>query len=740
MVSVLLLASVFLYMAFAGSPVSTGEMPAQKPEVVTDVSLYAKSEDNSLTQPVSPGGNDTKIAETSKLEMFLDQREGTLKIRNKSKGYTWSSAPIGDKFEDMNKTWVSFAKSLIAIDYYDTANKIKRVSSYDEKKASFTMIKDGFKLKVPFAAGITVECQFTLDDDGLSVSLPDSGIKDSSKNRLAAVYIMPFFGSVREDRVPGYIFIPDGPGALIEFDKQKPYSGPYEGMVYGSDYGIKRKAGSESRKVPMMQVYMPVFGVVHGNRQNAFVSIIKDGDAYSKIIAYPSGATTPFNWACTAFTYRTEYFQKTDRNNGGFTTNQKDRNKFDIKLSYNFLSGEQATYAGMAVRYREYLEQTGGLSELKAEYKDIPLRIEALMAEASPSLISTTVQTMTKPKDIEDWMSRLSQKGIKNMTLSLWGYEKGGVSGHKLNTGNIEKKTGSSSDYSALFDTARSRGFDVFLSKSMLYGYKNQFNIKSGGIMNIDGNIAQETNAALPMNKDIYYQNIKNLQSCFESIREDSFYSKAGISYRDMASYIFSDYKNNAVTTRADMIKAVQSILESSANKGKTALYAPNAYAFKYSRDIFDVPVNSSQYMFAREAVPFMEIVLSGHSSMYAPFANFTIGSERDILKLVDYGVYPSYILTEKPSYLLAKTNLNTIFSSEFDNWEDSMVSAYETVNPVLKEVMGKRIIDRQVPEDGISIVIYEGNEAVVVNYRAEPYLYKGQTVEGQSAKIIEVD
>jgi len=47
---------------------------------------------------------------------------------------------------------------------------------------------------------------------------------------------------------------------------------------------------------------IPVVGMVHGDKQNAFISIVENGASYGEIQAHPAGVTTKFNFLYTTFT------------------------------------------------------------------------------------------------------------------------------------------------------------------------------------------------------------------------------------------------------------------------------------------------------------------------------------------------------------------------------------------------------------------------------------------------------
>ena len=49
-------------------------------------------------------------------------------------------------------------------------------------------------------------------------------------------------------------------------------------------------------------------------------------------------------------------------------------------------------------------------------------------------------------------------------------------------------------------------------------------------------------------------------------------------------------------------------------------------------------------------------MVLNGTMEVYAPYANFSFYAQTDMLRMIDYNISPSFVLTQKPSYLLGST------------------------------------------------------------------------------------
>ena len=106
---------------------------------------------------------------------------------------------------------------------------------------------------------------------------------------LYSLDILPYFGAAGTD-AEGYIFVPDGSGALIYLNNGRLDAKPYGKNLYGLDYALRpRERISEITE----QLHIPVYGLKNGNK--AFLAIIEEGDAYAIIKADIAGRTSSYN-------------------------------------------------------------------------------------------------------------------------------------------------------------------------------------------------------------------------------------------------------------------------------------------------------------------------------------------------------------------------------------------------------------------------------------------------------------
>ena len=103
---------------------------------------------------------------------------------------------------------------------------------------------------------------------------------------------------------------------------------------------------------------------------------------------------------------------------------------------------------------------------------------------------------------------------------------------------------------------------------------------------------------------------------------------------------------------------------------------------------------------------------------------------------MIDYNLYPSFALSQDPAYVLALTNANKFYSTEFTEYELLIKTIYAEVNGSLKEVIGDQWIDREVLDNGIILNTYASGKQILINYTLDPTTYNGTVVRALSAMV----
>ncbi|MDR1440160.1 MAG: DUF5696 domain-containing protein, partial [Clostridiales bacterium] len=166
------------------------------------------------------------------------------------------------------------------------------------------------------------------------------------------------------------------------------------------------------------------------------------------------------------------------------------------------------------------------------------------------------------------------------------------------------------------------------------------------------------------------------------------------------------------------------------------AFSAPNAYLWDTAGVFLDIPMVNSQYLYESDTVPFLQMVLRGSVEYYAPYMNMGAHSPYSLLKTLEYGAYPSFILTGAQSRELRDTMQEELFSTYYMDWAPAIGDLYARINSVLSLVEGQEIVDHAAIADGVAVTVYSGGARIYVNYGAQDYEQGGVAVPALSCAV----
>lgn len=699
-----------------------------------------------------------------------------------------ADSPIDSSFQ--SDQYAAYANSLITVEYFSGSGKsmkTTRVSSAAEDDKEGT---SGLQVEDEAKHIYKLECKFTLDDkelgmnvyitfgeDGkINYSVPYKEITGDGIGQISQVVITPFLGAsggalkyydtkdedwvnVKANKVtPGYALIPDGSGALIRFQENKAKFTAYEGAVYNADPSKQLTYRSVADDVvPVKDPTMPVFGISHGDgTQAAFVAYADKGDEYMTLNAVPASTEDEeirYTYAYAGFTYNSEFYQVINQAGESYRKVQDAPNKFDIDLTYQFLTGDgsdgtpSADYVGMAQAYRQHLIEEKVLTEVDQETGDIPIRIDFLMSDSKKGVFSTQEVEVTSVGDVDEILAKLTKDGIKNINSGLIGWQSGGETLSKPNSTSISGSVGSKSELKDLMSKYAEKGIDISFSREFTTINEDMISYYDNAAKHLNTKYLEvDQSTVLPKNVPVAefgYALPKKTASWITDLYENLGDYSQSFTIDGASNVLVSSYDSDGVeSTVTDAIGYYQDAIEKIKKNGtKVNLASPNKYLWKYTDRYLQSTVGTSQYVYETDTVPFLQLVLHGTMEVYAPYANFSFYSITDQLRMIDYNINPSFVLTKEPSYLLSATKSSDYYSTEFEQYEELVKEIYTTVNESLSQVAGYSWTGRKVVNDGVIANTYEkdGNiKTIIINYTEDDITVDGNKVAKLSAAVVE--
>ncbi|MGO4936348.1 DUF5696 domain-containing protein [Fundicoccus sp. Sow4_H7] len=677
------------------------------------------------------------MAENDQFQLYVEPTSLAIKVINTADSYTWSSTLDDMDNERLNATWQAFVASAITAEIITADNKTATENILSEGTTiDLVQMDDGFQADIVLPSELALRLVVSLTDQGISVDVPVAHIVENENARLMQLTIYPFLGATKEASVPGYIFVPDGSGALINYQNDNLMRSPYVSSVYGQDAGIRVNRLSPEIKV-VERVHMPVFGAVHGHGQHAMLGIINDGDTYAQIEAQVAGLATDFNWVTSNFIYRHSYQQPTN-SSGSQTVNlfTNPMNRFNVNLEYHFLSEEDASYVGMALDYQQYLVEKGVLSPL--ENPANMMRLEFLGGETEQGLIFDSYITMTTISQMRDILNKYLEQDMKELEVVYRGWNIGGMSQNLPNKFPVANQIGSVAELEELQADLSQHGIDI----SFYADYVSATTVAAGVNAN---NYAQQVNSQdIEILKEELPVNLMLPNGSYElAMRDVAQYQDSHIHHLAidrLGQELFATFNPGNQFTREVTKRLHQALVAdlSSAMGNKLNFYDANAYVWEWTDSIYDISMKHSNYTYFSDVVPFMQIVLKGYVNYYAPFANFSADQTQNLLQNIEYGALPSFILTQENPILLIDTPSSDLYTTQADGWHENIVHYYQQYLPVYEATRAATITSRELLANGVVEVGYSNGVNIVINYTNEAFTNDSFEVAAMDYLILE--
>ncbi|MBP3388442.1 MAG: hypothetical protein J6K98_01050, partial [Clostridia bacterium] len=208
-----------------------------------------------------------KLSAERYTQFFGDTTALTNTEKNRvEKYFTW---------DDAQQAWVLGAETAAMVRALPGILKKVGYTSEDLKVDSESM---GFPYNPSSQAFFDVTVDYRLQNDSLLVDVPLKELGYNPDYPPSVLQLNEFLlhSNQADD---GYLLIPDGSGAVVEFSTGANDTGTHEMLIYGNDKTLSNKEND----LLEIGTVMPVYGIREGT--NGVLAIIEDGDATAKIIA-----------------------------------------------------------------------------------------------------------------------------------------------------------------------------------------------------------------------------------------------------------------------------------------------------------------------------------------------------------------------------------------------------------------------------------------------------------------------
>lgn len=674
----------------------------------SDAKILSTLNSYSVPEKLKMVGN-CVLEENERMSLEWDYEQQCLILWDNLNGCVWSTTPY-DYYSDTEKDFNFFVenglRSMLRITYIEPEKNLEmQATSYNDAitagYVSGKKIDNGIRLIFYFdKIGISVPLEFTLEEDGMSVSIPIHAITEN-ENRIYSVSILPFFASAKNNS-DSYLFVPSGSGALMYTDDKTRESRSYSERIYGNDavnQTIFKKTENES-------IRMPVFGVK--NEDKSLLGIVSQGAELASVEA--SAGDSQYGYSCvyTNFELRgksSTIIKDVDNNNAQVTKYSEALPGIErISVRYIVLDSNDGDYNGMAATYRCWLDSEYGL---KKNVDSSAVTIDFLGGEQTKKFFlgipHTSTDVSTTFAQVQEIVEDFIDKTKEYPTVRLRGFGATGLDyGTVADNFTVSDIFGGKKELKSLLQYCKKQNIDAYLD------FDTVFYSKTGGGFSVR-NAATSANTVrakyysydLVTHKQDPNSPIAFLLPRGEIGKISSKLLKAtdsleltGIGLSTLSNTSYSDYRNQLYFVSANMASDVQKVLKTIKKSDIRVMSdSANVYAAVLSDCIFNTPPSSSRLFVFDEDIPFYQMVLHGYTNLCSQSINLSADPKTAFLNAVSVGNSLSFTCIYEPDQNFINGNHSEISYSVYKDISNDMAEYVSQAADLINTVANKKIL-----------------------------------------------
>ena len=720
---------------------------SRSPELNLYSDAAVPAENGSL--PVMEGEGLVLADENDQLQLWVNVTDGNIEVVQKADGYVWRSAPTAEEMalEKSNKLWTANLLAPVMFSYVQEASAANTAYSNtltEEAEVTVYRLEDGvrvyFDMQVHKA---TFAYEARLNDTALEVSIPSAFVSDpgevyktSSSGRvsldkdasclIADFYLFPNLGAARSDTgIDGALLVPDGTGALIDFQSKKFVNSQYIAPVYGSDIALANGYDSTLRaELNKPGVAFPVYGVLREG--HTMLAVIDEGETQAAVTASRAGVQTGFNTVSARFTYRMKYKVITNSSTGdgylNYTSFTVDEPR---KIIYSFGTGG---YVDMAASYRGYLADKYHLT--RTDGGEPALQLHLVGGDVESGMFGDSFIPMTTFEQGGDILSWFADQGVGRMDAVWSGWAKRGESVRYPDRFPAASDLGGNGGLRAFAEKAKGLNTGVYLTDDHLSLVSSSgVSVGRSTVYSIQG---------YPLFGGAFASSAFMEETFEKDEKQYGSYGLSGLQEQGAGAVLMTDYAPDRALSRSGAAAAQRALIGRMIDDfGSVRLEGSNAYALTDHAVITDLP-SSSYLTMLDESIPFYTTALHG-------LVDYLCGDYMDfheqraqLLDAVARGGSISFTLTWEGTEALARADTAAYYSTAFGLWREDVLSVWRELQPYLRATAGQFITGYEMLGNGVSLTAYENGTRVLVNNTDRPFVHEDRTVEARSFLVLE--
>ena len=562
---------------------------------------------------------------------------------------------------------------------------------------------------------------YRLDDTGFTVEVPTSSIEGKKETPVYQLCLLPYFGagSATEE---GFMLVPAGGGAIINFNNGKIAQNTYYADMYGWDMSQVREALVHETKTSFN-----AYGISKGNA--SFICIIENGAPYSSVTADISGRFNMFNYVNSTYmvTKREKYAVSNKSNSEVYVYEPQLPEGEVYKQKYCLVNSND--YVDMAQTYKQYL--TSLYSMEKSDTTEAPAVVEIVGAvDKIKQVFGVPVSKplpLTTFDEAATLITDMKNSGMNNLSVKVIGWANDGVRQTMLSKIKAVKELGGNKALTSMVNTAKEQGVDIYLDGITSYAIDS--GLTEGFFVFTDAarQVSKEK-AEIREYSTVVYGERDDLASYYllkNSIRyemADNLVEKvnslgAGVSFQNIGKDLSADFNRKDPVSRQKEMENQTAYLQGISENTKVMINSGNEYAVAYADIVTNMELEGPEYGLIDKQVPFYQLAIHGFVDYTGEALNLTANPVDELLKSAEYGAGLAFTIMQENPFTLQNTVYTQYFGSEYDACKDDMYATYSRYNSELGHVFNQEMTDHEFLSNDVTCTTYEDGTKVYVNY-----------------------
>lgn len=704
--------------------------------------------ESSVSATVSLPDGFTKVAENGRFVMYIEETEFNIAVFDNSTGKTYYTFPLNrEGIEGLSGAGRLAAGSHIIVSYYDSDSQSTEsvnslLGAVRQKTAKYKAIDNGIRLDLDFSRskeGFKIPVTITLCEDGIKAGIIFSEIEEYSKSFITNIDLLPyFFSATRKDN--GYFLIPDGSGAVIEFNTARVGMEPYYADIYGRDPAlstVKKDSSAENAT-------LPVFGIEKNNE--ALIAVVTKGAGSAAVNASPAGSDIALNNANFSFSYRKSDSIVLADNTWMPKSVQFIANKTSQldEVEVRFIPLKNNGIVEMANCYRNYLLRNCGLVKDEIDNSNSFSLYGAFKVKKSfLGIPYTKIASLTDFVQAEKIIKDLKDSGIDNASVRYFGVLKGGMDDSVPVKAKFESVLGGNSGFEKLLTNSVETGSKIYpdiefirIAKSSFgwwpFNYAAKDIHRSPLVENVfKRSVFYQDKSA----KEVHYLEVSKIDEVVKKfLKSASDLELCGLSAQSLSSIVYSTFSTNREFDEDGTIEQFSNAMKSIKEKtGSIIASGGYDYTAITADRIYDIPVTDSGYDASAYRVPFYQLVFSGYKNYCSkPLNRFSDYTKQKLL-CIETATAPNFDFTWESTEILVGSAYEFLYSTKYSVWKDTAKNAYSEFNSVYDEISDRNIVGYDIITDDLRKTTFADGSIIYVNYADKDIVIDGNTIKAEN-------